>query len=499
MDQEEKQVVVRPKVNEALVGIAEDKATQLRKVFIPMLETLDGFEEDYNKILELEINEETCKLAKRLRLDIAKIRTNASKAKKDQKAEFIRAGKAVDGIFHIVEYAVVSKEEKLKEIETHHERIEEERKDKLAVERIELLKEFDVDGSTLGLGEMSEAIWNGFYSGTKTNYETAKEAAIKAEEERQDRERKTKLNTQRKLQCSRLVDFIPDFATRDLSDLSEEEYKTLTDGAVKKRDAHNAEQERIRRENEDLKAEADRKEKIRLKEESDRKAKKEKEANELEEKKKSNINKYSKILLDSGYKSRVKGVYVLGFYRVTDSQLETLTEKEFNQRLSEVEKNHKRDLKVEEDRILAEEKNQTKLDEEKRISDEKLENERKENRRIQKKLDDEKELKKKIKLEEAKRLRDERMAPDKEKLRKILLQFDGMKGELVSSIAKNAMGNVYSILEEAVKILETEPAWIPITCPKCYKKDNYLPNVSGKEPCSNSRCTGQVDVGKING
>jgi len=245
MNQEEKQVIVRPKVNQALIGIAEDKATQLRRVFIPMLDTLDGFEEDYNKILEMEINEDTCKVAKRLRLDIAKIRTGAKKAKTEQKAEFIRAGKAVDGLFHIVEYAVVSKEDKLKEIETYHERIETERKEKLATERIEELKKYECDGENLGLGEMNETVWKNFLSGTKTNYETVKAAEEKAEADRIERDRKEKLNTARRLQCSRLVDFIPDFATRDLSDLSDAEYKALTDEAIKLRTSKEKEQEKI--------------------------------------------------------------------------------------------------------------------------------------------------------------------------------------------------------------------------------------------------------------
>ena len=269
MNVEEKAVTVRPKVNEVLIGIAEDKAAQLRNAFIPMLDVLDGHEKDYNEILELEINEETCQRAKRLRLDIAKIRTGAAKVKKDQKAEYLRAGRAVDGLFHIIEYAVVSKEDKLKEIETYHERIETDRKNALAIERVEELKKYDCDGENLGLGEMNETVWSNFLMGTKTNYETVKAAEIKAETDRLETVRKTKLNNDRKMQCSRLIDFIPDFVARDLSDLSIDEYKTLTTETVRLRTAKEKEQEEIRLENVKLKEEADKKE-------SDQKSKDEK-------------------------------------------------------------------------------------------------------------------------------------------------------------------------------------------------------------------------------
>ena len=62
--------------------------------------------------------------------------------------------------------------------------------------------------------------------------------------------------------------------------------------------------------------------------------------------KKDRIKKYSKKLLEAGYQSDRPGVYVLGMYRVVDSQLETLSDKEFQDRLAECKKGHKRDLQL---------------------------------------------------------------------------------------------------------------------------------------------------------
>jgi len=39
--------------------------------------------------------------------------------------------------------------------------------------------------------------------------------------------------------------------------------------------------------------------------------------------------------------------------------------------------------------------------------------------------------------------------------------------------------------------------WIKIKCPKCGKESNYKRTKSGKAPCSATRCTWLIDVGKM--
>ncbi len=171
-------------IKDELAGLEESKAKQIEAVFAPMVEMLKGFEKAYNEVVSMDVTEDTCKKAKRLRLDISKIRIDADKIRKVQKEEYTRGGNAVQGVYNILKFAVVDKEEKLKEIETHFERLEEEKKKTLQAEREIELNKYDFDGSTTALGNMDENVWKNFLSGTKLNYEAVKEAERKAEEER---------------------------------------------------------------------------------------------------------------------------------------------------------------------------------------------------------------------------------------------------------------------------------------------------------------------------
>lgn len=416
MNEENKAVaIVAPEVKELLVGLTEDKATELTNVFLPRLAALRELEDRFNGIVSKDINKDTCNESKALRLIIRKIRTGADKDRKAQKAEIVRAGKAIDGLFHLVEYAVVSKEDKLKEIETHFERLEEEKiKTRKAERSLEISKYMDEDHIPQGLGTMDDNVWENYLAGIKASFEAAREAERKTEEDRIIKEKKAQLEHDRRYQTARLIDFIDDYENVVFSDLTEEEYGALVETAVDARTSHEEEQEKNRLEN------------IRLKKaEDDRKEKERKEAEKLELKKKNNIEKYSKILLESGYESKIPGVYILGMYRVIDSQLETLTNEEFEQRLSEAKKNHERDLKLESEKnerekLQRELKEENRLKEEKRISD-----------------------------EEARKAAE--MAPDKEKIKALMIQFDSLRGKLSSKEAKKAVNEAYTVLDSALR------------------------------------------------
>ncbi len=177
-------------ISKELAGLEKSKAKQIEAVFAPMVKMLKEFEAVYDEIAALEINPDTCKKAKRLRLDIAKVRIDADKVRKEQKEEYLRAGNAIQGVYNILKFAVADKEEKLKDIETHYERIEEEKKKRLQAEReLELVK-YDVDGSALALGAMNDLVWDNFLSGAKANHDAVIAAEKKAEEDRIEAERK---------------------------------------------------------------------------------------------------------------------------------------------------------------------------------------------------------------------------------------------------------------------------------------------------------------------
>ena len=175
---------------EQLSGLTETKAKQIKAVFNPMMEKLELVEEDYNKVVSLELTPKTCVLAKRMRLDIAKIRIEADKVRKTQKEEFLRAGNAIQGIYNIIKFAVVSKEDNLKSIELHYEKIEKEKKAQLQLDRQVELAKYDSDGEFVDLGNMPDPVWNNYLAGVKNNYEAIKEAERKAEADLIEAEKK---------------------------------------------------------------------------------------------------------------------------------------------------------------------------------------------------------------------------------------------------------------------------------------------------------------------
>jgi len=175
-----------------LKTIEDSKAVQIKKTFEPMVEMLETFEGSYQDIItasELEITEAVTKKAKRLRLDIGKVRISTEKLRKTQKEEYLRAGKAIDGVSNIVKWAITDKESKLKEIEDYFTIQENKRLEALQAERVSLISEFVEDASDKDLSSMDQDVWESYLSTKKKDFQDQKEAEAKAEADRIERER----------------------------------------------------------------------------------------------------------------------------------------------------------------------------------------------------------------------------------------------------------------------------------------------------------------------
>ena len=242
-------------ISKELEGIESSKAKQIELVFAPMVSMLKEFEGAYDEIVEQEVTEDLCKKAKRLRLDIAKIRTSADKERKAQKDEYLRAGNAIQGVYNILKFAVAEKEDKLKDIENHFENLKKEEQAKLQAERAEELEKYEVEVIPENLGSMLDDVWNNFITGTRVNYENQKEAERKAEEQRVELERIQELQNTRVFQCSRLVDYIENFESIDFGNMKDSDYSKLVNDAKAKRETYEKKQEQIRLDNEKLKKE----------------------------------------------------------------------------------------------------------------------------------------------------------------------------------------------------------------------------------------------------
>jgi hypothetical protein len=272
------------KIKASEFGLEEQKAKQIEEQFKPMLEKMTELEKEYNEILKLEINEETCKKAKELRLKYVKVRTGTAKIHEKQKAFYLAGGRFVDGWKNAQKFASEGIEESLMNIEKHFENLEKQRIADLQTKRAEELEKYEVEIIPDNLGEMSDDIWNNYITGTKLNYDQRKEAERKAEEERREQERKVKLYNERKNILIPFWSYLKkDHINIDFGELSEDSFNILLKEVKETKKETDIEQERIRKENERLKKEAEAKEKKRLAEEKERKAKEEKERQLREE------------------------------------------------------------------------------------------------------------------------------------------------------------------------------------------------------------------------
>lgn len=253
-----------------LQGIEKSKAEQIKATFEPMANMLTEFEDSYNLVVleaEKEITKEVTIKAKRLRLDIGKVRIETEKVRKEQKEEYLRAGKAIDGVSNILKWAVADKEAKLKEIESYFEIQEQKRLELLQAERAEKLSAYIEDAHERNLSKFADDEFEALLAMKKKEHEDKIAAEKKAEEER-----------------------------------------------IAKEKAEAEERERIRKENEQLKKEAEereRKAKIeaekRAKEEAERRAKEEEERKIREEKERKEKEEYeAKIRAEREEKKRIE-------------------------------------------------------------------------------------------------------------------------------------------------------------------------------------------------
>lgn len=230
-----------------LKGLEQSKAEKIKKTFEPMAEMLTSFEKSYNDLIneaEKEITEQITVKAKRLRLDIGKVRIETGKLKDKQKEYIKLEDKAIMGVHNILIWAVKEKEDKLKEIEKHFEIQKQKRLEALQLERAEKLSHYVEDAHERDLVKFADDEFEALLAMKKKEKEDRIAAEKKAEAER-----------------------------------------------IAKEKAESEERERIRKENEQLRKEAEERERLakiesekREKAEQERKAKEEAERKAREEK-----------------------------------------------------------------------------------------------------------------------------------------------------------------------------------------------------------------------
>lgn len=266
-------------------GLEEIKAREIKEVFTPMLDKMESLEKDYNEIIKLEMSKDTCIKAKDLRLQYVKVRTGTAKIHKELKAFYLQGGRFVDGVKNAQLMASQGIEDTLVKIENHYENIEKEKVAKLQEKREGELQKYNVDYAPSDLGEMESMVWDNYISGVKANHTTRIEAERKAEEEKQEQERIEELNNSRyHLLLKYHQWWEPELESTNLGELTESHFNNILESLKKGKKDWEADQRKIREENERLEAE------LKAKNKAEEKKKAEEEA-QIQ----SNLNKDDKL------------------------------------------------------------------------------------------------------------------------------------------------------------------------------------------------------------
>lgn len=198
-------------------------------------------------------------LAKTGRLQLRNFRLEAEKLVKSQR-ETIKARMADDVLEdklwlrsgQIMEAVFKNLETKLEEKEKFAERYQAELEEKLRAERTQILAEYG-QPEIPGLGKMLQDQFDMYIAGVKAKFEADK----KAEEERIEAQRIQDLHNERYSRLAKYADFIPGFEEIHFGVITDESYIQYGTEAKEKKEAHDAEQARIKAENERLQKEKD--------------------------------------------------------------------------------------------------------------------------------------------------------------------------------------------------------------------------------------------------
>lgn len=167
-------------------GLESQTSSYLKEKFLPFFEQAQKWKQQAETLVVTDVSQQKeMMLAREARLALRDIRIQADKTRKALKEDSLRYGKAVQGVYNVIEYLVVPIEKYLEEQEKFEEIQEQKRKAALKAKRdeeIQMYSEFIPFG--LDLGEMSEENYNKLISGAKLQYEAQIQAEKKAEEER---------------------------------------------------------------------------------------------------------------------------------------------------------------------------------------------------------------------------------------------------------------------------------------------------------------------------
>lgn len=253
----------------------------IKEKFLPFFEQAQEWKSKAETLVVTSVTQtREMQMARQARLALRDIRINADKIRKELKEDSLRYGKAVQGVYNVIEYLIAPIEKHLEEQEKFAEIQDAKRRAELKANRemeLQPYAEFVPMGIDFGL--MTDIDWIKFLHGIKLQYQAKvdEEARIEAERiakekaEADERERIKKENErlkkeaeekEKQLQAERAKAEAERKAAEEKARIEREkaeaERKAIEEKARKEREAADAEAKRIKAE-QDAKIESERK------------------------------------------------------------------------------------------------------------------------------------------------------------------------------------------------------------------------------------------------
>ena len=184
-------------INEA--GVEESTAITLQNSFMPFFQKANEWKEKASQLVVTDVSQtREMKMAREARLALREIRIDADKTRKALKEDSLRYGKAVQGVYNVIEYLIVPIEKHLEEQEKFAEIQEAKRITGLEEERGKEIAPFiEFVPYGVSLGNMEHEDYLKLLNGAKLQYQAKINAEQKAEMDRIAREKKEALERER--------------------------------------------------------------------------------------------------------------------------------------------------------------------------------------------------------------------------------------------------------------------------------------------------------------
>ena len=171
-------------------GVEESTALTLKSSFLPFFEQAEEWKQKAESLIVTDVSQvREMQMARTARLALRDIRIEADKKRKALKEDTLRYGKAVQGVYNVIEFLIAPIEKHLENQEKFAEVQEAKMKDARLDERLKLIVPLEIDLQFIDLRNMPDEHFQKFYEDQKAAKEAREQAIKQAEIERLAKEK----------------------------------------------------------------------------------------------------------------------------------------------------------------------------------------------------------------------------------------------------------------------------------------------------------------------